>query len=127
MCQFFSAIVLKNGDVLWHEATDSHHELISHFKLPDQNLCSHFCKIEFTPKSREDGLSDFGNADGYSLRVDEATEPSWFAEIRETVTKKCREIIRSMIVDDARPLVLGGCRILVSGAKVDSLKSSRVV
>ena len=35
MCQFLSALVLKNGDVLSHPMLDSHTDLVTYFKLPD--------------------------------------------------------------------------------------------
>ncbi len=126
MCQFLSALVVRNGDILWHEATDSHSDLVAHFKMPENAGCKHFAKVEFTPPEK-DGRPIYEDFANYKLRVDEDTEPSWFEELRNGVEKKLRSIIQSMIIDDARPMVLGGCRILVSGAKVDALKSSRVV
>ena len=37
MCDFFSAIVLKNGSVLHHDLTDAHSDLVAHFGLPDRS------------------------------------------------------------------------------------------
>ena len=126
MCNFFSAIVLRNGDVLWHEATDSHSDLVAHFQLPDNGECRHFAKVEFTP-AEKDGVLQYGEPDSYIMRVDEPTCPPWFEDVRGAVETKLRAIIRSMIVADKRPLVLGGCRILVSGCNVDTVKSARIV
>jgi hypothetical protein len=45
MCNFLSAVILKNGDVLMHPMIDSHSELIEYFKLPDANRdIRHFVK-----------------------------------------------------------------------------------
>lgn len=35
MCNFLSALVLRNGDILTHPMIDSHSELVEHFKVPD--------------------------------------------------------------------------------------------
>ena len=126
MCDFLSAVVLRNGDVLHHDATDHHSDLVRHYKLPDDRECRHFAKVEFTPPVK-DGVPDYADADGYTLRVDEETEPQWFAELREQVEQKCRSIVRAMLVADERDLLLGGCWILVGGAKVRDAKSARIV
>ena len=84
MCNFFSAIVLRNGDVLWHEATDSHSDLVAHFQLPDNGECRHFAKVEFTP-AEKDGVLQYGEPDSYIMRVDEPTSPSWFEDVRGAV------------------------------------------
>ena len=129
MCQFLSAIVLRNGDVLWHEATDSHSDLVTHFGLPDSNpSCRHFAKVEFTPAHCDKKARHlYEEPASYVMRVDEATAPKWFAEVEGRVEKKLRSIIKAMIVDDKRPLILGGTRILVGGANVDTVKSARIV
>ena len=126
MCQFFSALVLRNGDILWHEATDSHSDLVAHFQMPDNPACKHFAKVEFTPPEVE-GWPMFEDWEKYNLRVDEDTRPDWFDEVENGVVKKLQSVIRSMIVNDERPLILGGARILVSGAKINAIKSSRVI
>ena len=126
MCEFLSALVLRNGDVLWHEATDSHSDLVRHFRLPDNTECRHFAKIEFTPRS-VDGNPNYLGVDHYALRVDEDTEPIWFDEVRELVEQKCRSIIRGMIVTDKRDFLLGGKWILAGNACVRAVKSSHLV
>jgi hypothetical protein len=125
MCQFFSAIVLKNGDVLWHEATDSHSDLVRHFALPDNTHCRHFAKVEFTPAAGATRLR-YEDVDKYTLRVDEGTAPGWFADVERSAEKKLRAIVGGMIVTGRKPLVLGGCRILVD-CDVDEMKAARVI
>ena len=126
MCQFFSALVVRNGDVLWHEATDSHTDLVRHYQLPDNTDCRHFAKVEFTPPAKN-GRPDYLDVGNYTLRVDEYTEPAWFEEYREAVTAKCRHIVQSMIITDARDLILGGKWILAGDAKINDFRARAVI
>ena len=126
MCNFFPALVLRNGDIKWHEATDSHSDLVVHFGLPDDTECRHFAKIEFVPATK-DNHPDYANVNGYTLKVDEPTTPAWFEEVRNRVETQCRTIIKSMITDGHVPLMLGGCRILVGTGVIDYVKAGRVV
>ena len=77
MCNFLSAIVLSNGDVLTApEYTDSHEDLILHFGLEncDNSRCQHFVRVEFTPEKIDD-------PDSYTLKIDdEGGAPQWFGE-----------------------------------------------
>lgn len=62
MCQFLSAIVLKNGDVLHSPLLDSHSELVQLFQLPDSRLHhQHFAKVEFTPPTDWVGWENLDN------------------------------------------------------------------
>lgn len=36
MCNFLSAVVLKNGDVLTHPLLDSHSDLVRYYSLPEE-------------------------------------------------------------------------------------------
>lgn len=110
MCRFFSAIVLRNGDVKWHWATDSHADLITHFKLNDGDRHTRFwAKVEFVPPLDKAGNPDFADVEKYTLTVDEVSEPSWFDDLRERVIKQCHAIVNSMLIDsDSTPLVLDG-------------------
>ena len=50
MCNFLSALVLRNGDVLHHPMLDSHSDLVRHFEVPDtREHHQHFAKVELTP------------------------------------------------------------------------------
>lgn len=50
MCNFLSAVVLRNGDVLTHPMLDSHSDLVRYYKLPDTRVYhQHFAKVELTP------------------------------------------------------------------------------
>lgn len=126
MCSFFSAILLRNGDLLHHWNTDSHSELIMHFKLPDDSECRHFAKIEFTPPRKDDRL-DFADVDGYTLKIDETTAPQWAEEMREQAEKRRRSIVRDMLITDRRELIIDGCWIAADIAEIVRLRGGRVL
>jgi hypothetical protein len=64
MCNFFSCIVTKAGEVLFTES-ESHEEVISRSGMKD-NL-RHFVRVEYTPK------------EGYI--IDEANIPEWYERV----------------------------------------------
>lgn len=71
MCQFLSAVILRNGDVLTHPMLDSHTDLIRYYKLPDTTAYhQHFAKVELTPVDWMDPAT-------WTFRLDEDTAPSW--------------------------------------------------
>jgi hypothetical protein len=51
VCNFLSAIVLKNLDVIWDYKCSGHEELISKYKLNDDApyYLEKFCRVEFVP------------------------------------------------------------------------------
>lgn len=127
MCNFLSALVLRNGDLLHHPMTDSHSDLVRYFRLADKTACRHFAKVELMPPTDKDGRPDYARVGDYALRVDD-TEPAWFDEHRNAVDKRMRAIVKAMIVDDdSVPLVLDGCRILIKGAKVEEARGGRIL
>jgi hypothetical protein len=121
MCQFFSCLVLRNGDVLWHEATDSHRLLFEWFGIPETTNCEHAIRVECVPGY------DPGDVASYTFGVDETSTPIWWEEIAETAKRKVRAIVASMIVRDERKLLLGGKWILVDGAKVGEANGAQIV
>lgn len=121
MCQFFSALALRNGDVLSHEATGSHADLVAWFGLPDDRDCRHFAKVEFRP----DDAADLADVSKYVLCVDEDTVPSWWPEVYDQVQATCAARARRMI--DERAVLLGGCWILADGVRARTAKASRII
>ena len=125
MCNFLSAIVLKNGDILCApEYTDSHEDLIQHFNLQDNEMSKYlerFCRIEFVPPKGMVGISNLSN---WVLNVDEQETPSWFD--KEKVRNSMESLVRDHIISDNRKFLLGGWWILVGNAVIEISKSSQV-
>ena len=125
MCRFFSALVVRNGDLLHDPGTDSHTDLIDEYKLDlvENSECRHFAKIEFVPKSA-DTMDDI---DSYTLTVDESTEPIWFDEVRDQVLAKCRSTVKQMIIQGEHKCILSGKYILGKDANVKRAVNSNIV
>ena len=115
MCNFLSAIVKRDSELICKpDVTDSHEDLIDFAGLVDDGRGS-FVRLELLPTG-----NDFGNVDEYTLKVDPADTPEWFtSEMRERVDSSLRERVRRMIVADDRKILLGGCWIVTDGAKIE--------
>jgi hypothetical protein len=117
MCNFFSAIVLKNGDVLHLEGVDSHADLVRHFKLPDDTECRHFAKVELTP-----GADPF-DASTYVFRLDEATAPGWWEDVAGAAERQCRGVVHRLVAWEtcSRPRMMLDA-VAKSGARVKDIR-----
>jgi len=70
MCEFFSCVVTRKGDLFFCE-DNSHEEIIDRAKLRDSDAhVRHWVRVEVTPQG-----------DGWGpVRVDETTVPAWWHE-----------------------------------------------
>ena len=83
MCQFFSAVVLRNGDVRFCE-DDSHETLIKRLGLRDDDAhLRQFVRVECVPS--HDGTFPH-------VRVDETTVPTWWTEDAPALEDKVRQV-----------------------------------
>ena len=122
MCQFLSALVLKNGDVLSHPMLDSHSDLVRYFKLPDTDVyIQHFAKVELTPV-------DWTDAATWTFRVDEDVLPAWWADVAAQAEATLRDRAARMILKDGEhDLIVDGCWIVAGTAQVSDVRSGRIV
>ena len=116
MCQFKSAIVLKNGDVIHNEWIDSHEDLVTLYNLKDEGK-EEFVRVEYVP---EDTPS---NLDKYALKVDEKETPDWFNP--EKTERKLRAIVKKMIITGDVSMIVGK-RVILDGANVGEIRQSVV-
>jgi hypothetical protein len=121
MCQFKSAIVLKDESLkggfrlLLSPWTESHSDLIILHKLRDNGRLS-FARVEFSPPSMDQAHM----VETYMLRLDEERTPDWFSEkMRESVTVRMADYIKSCIVSGPAELLMGGQFIVAHGATVE--------
>jgi hypothetical protein len=124
MCQFLSAIVLKNGDVLHSPLLDSHSKLVTLFQLPDTSSHhQHFAKVELTPPANWEGWADVSKWD---FRLDEPTRPGWWADVAQSAEESVRNIIRRAILPAGeRDFHLDGLAIIGPGVTVRSMRGGR--
>ena len=124
MCKFLSAIVLENGDIICDpEHTDSHEDLMVAANIRDGHTqLGRFARVEFLPPEDE---TQIANPDAWRLVLDEQNAPEWWDV--DVVRGKLERLVARQIVNDKRPLLLGGWWILVSGADVGAAKHVRIV
>ena len=125
MCNFKSAIVMRDESVkggfklLMSPWTESHSELETIFKLREGARLN-YAKVEFTPES----MGNAHKVETYKLRIDQDRVPEWFdSEMKEKVTKKLSDYIKSIIVTGDVQLLIGGQFIIAPGAKVECAKA----
>ena len=117
MCQFKSAIVLKNGDVLHNEFIDSHEDIITINGLKD-NKTESFVRVEYLPTGE---LWEIGK---YKLSVDEPQTPEWFDKVKDKAERKLKAIINRMIISVDTPMVVGRRIIVKPGVKILSIRQT---
>ena len=121
MCRYKSAIVLRNGDLVHSDATDSHTDLLDMAGISDTSMSPNFVRVEFTSNY----LADI---DTYKLRMDQDWLPDWWTpEAAEDATRKLRRICERAIVAEARKCLVGGAWVLRDGANVERIVSARVI
>jgi hypothetical protein len=107
MCKFKSAIVLKNGDVIHSDWTDSHEVLIDMMELSDKGNGA-FVRVEFVPKDNK-----YADPKMYIIKIDQPDTPEWWTEaVAERTSEYLRGIIERMIIKTDKKCLVGGAYIL---------------
>jgi hypothetical protein len=123
MCRFYSAIVLKNGDLLHNENLKSHEDIIRLFNINDKQVrCENHVKVEFSP----DVESDFADIEKYKLNVDEDSTPEWFENHREYITTRLKEIVSKRIITSDQKILTGGLYV-VKNCKIDKVICAQII
>jgi hypothetical protein len=96
MCQFFSCLVLKDGSLCWHGLTNSHEDLVRVFQ-PGKDDGETFVRVEFIPPASlvgQVGQGVFASPEAWTLKVDEAITPPWWAKKELDVEKSLCALIK---------------------------------
>lgn len=122
MCNFLSALVIQNGDVLTHWALDSHSDLVRYFKLPDVSAkIRRFVKVELRP-------NDWLDPSTWEWIVDEEAPPVWWGEVSAQAEATLRARATRMILRDGEhDLIVDGCWILGGTAVLRDVRGGRIV
>jgi len=114
MCRAFSALVLRNGELIFKpEYTHSHEDLIDDCEVPDDGK-GRFVRVEYAPKN-----GDYTDITQYTLSVDQWDVPEWFADHRKRITAQLRKAVKKMLIlDGRRKALLGGCWIVGPNANI---------
>ncbi len=103
---------------------DSHSDLVTYFKLPDENAhITHFAKAELTP------TTDWTDASTWDWRIDEQVRPVWLTEdVERAAEEATRSIAQRMVITNGeRDLIVDGCWIIAGTAKIRDVRSGRIV
>jgi len=124
MCEIFSAVYTRAGDLIFRpDVTNSHEDLIERKSLRDDGH-DEFARLEFYP--RKNGAWD--NPDSYALHIDEEVRPHWFTgDMEISVTQRLRERVSRMIVRNDRRILLGGSWILSGSPVVDRCVNACII
>ena len=115
MCQFYSAIVTKTGELYHNPWTTSHEDIVAVFDLKDEK--DNLCRVEFYPDIDED-IWDYKK---YNLHIDQQ-EPEWFKKFQTKTISKLKLIIKNMIVTGEKQMLCGKV-IILKDAKIGTLKN----
>ncbi len=125
MCKFKSGIVLRDGrekggfKLLMSPWTESHSQLCIIHKINDGKTLN-MARVEFSP----DSMDKAHLVETYKLTIDEERTPDWFDDdMKEKVTRKMADYIKSIIVTGDVQLLIGGQFIIAPGAKVECAQS----
>ena len=86
MCNFFSAIVLKNGEIVYDLNSSSHEDLIEKAGVKDETADPaelSFARIEILPDNNDVFQKK------WCLKIDQSITPDWFSD---EYKKKCMDI-----------------------------------
>jgi len=89
MCNFWSALIDRNGKVHWSEKNSSHEELVKQSGFKDDKLEDRdFVRIEITPKNN---MAIFSKKEAdWVFKIDEKkTLPEWYSKNQEKMEKLC--------------------------------------
>jgi hypothetical protein len=123
MCQFFSGIAFKNGDVHYNPMTDNHEDLIDELELKDLNSGMRpWVRFEYT-------ADDLTEIKDYKLRIDEQDPPEWCdKEFQSALEEKARSIVSPMILSKVeKKILVGGCWVLAGGSIIDRVVNVRII
>ncbi len=135
MCKFLSGITLENGDVLISKNTDSHHEILSEFKIPDKEIPPNFCAWEFTPPIENKRYNYATDLDKWNLNIDEQfPKPEWWnVGIEKLTINECKKLANEFLlrtdiekIESGRWIIRGGTVKSIRGGTVKSILGGTV-
>lgn len=123
MCNFLSALILRNGDVLWHPMLDSHTQLHRYYDIPDDaGAIEHVAKAELVPS--DETILD---PEKWAWKIDEPTRPSWLDDVEDNARKKLvYEAKKMILVEGHKEIIADGCWIVGGTATVAEIVAGRV-
>jgi len=136
MCNFFSAVFSRSGEMYYDPTLDSHEEIISVYRMRDAAF-SHICRCELIPpfpvEEISDNKPDLGFADwvrlaNWHFSIDEARTPDWVdEEMEQKMREKMEGAVRKMFVTKREAILSGGRFIVFPNVIVERLRGNVMV
>ena len=121
MCEFLSAIGLKNGDVICDPSIDSHEDLVMLHGLKETKL-RNWVRIEFTP---EDGK--YHLIEKYNLKIDDDILTWVNDSLKNKWTQKLKAKLKRLIITKNTHCLSSGTYILSGKILINRLLYCRVM
>ena len=126
MCNFFSCIVKKNGEVVWDSAIDNHSELVELGKIQDDTADTakmKFARVEITPPDGD----VFSPLEKWILKIDETITPDWFKKRHEDVAwSALKECLKEVLIYQKKIKELNKKRCWIKNSEIESIEGGTV-
>jgi hypothetical protein len=113
MCNFFSAVFTRQGDVYHLSGVNSHEDIIAYYNLKDGQTRL-IARAELIPPSD----TSIAEASQWTFRIDESDPPEWVKDVQDSVELRMRDIVSRMIVTEDMPVLPAGQWIVAEGVTV---------
>ena len=131
MCNFFSCIVTKNGDVLFDPISDSHEIIISNnaknYVLSDDTADPaelKFARVEILPPNGD----VFQPVDKWFFTIDQRITPAWWSEFHKKQAYDClNTFLDSVLLKDKKIQELSTGRYWVKDCQIAELKGNVLI
>ena len=127
MCNFWSAIITKNGDVLYDNMTDSHEDIVQKYKLDDSIIevdKRDFVRIEILPPDGDVFNKELAT---WEFKIDELEAPKWLKNRHEKSARKMFEkVYHERIFDSVKNAVIKLSRAIIRNSSVEARGNSSV-
>jgi hypothetical protein len=125
MCNFWSAIVTKSGDVLFNEMDDSHESIIELYKnkydLKDETTDPDrlkFARIEIAPPDND----VFKPLNEWVFKIDQSIKPTWLTKTDEKNARKTLSVFAKKAIINGKSIdKLDDGRYWIKDCKIDLL------
>ena len=127
MCNFWSCIVTKNGEVLFDEMSDRHEDIIEKYKLVDDTAdpaLLKFARVEINPPNGD----VFAHINDWVFKIDQSIIPTWFTKENEkSCYKKLKYFTKKAILIGKEIKEISSGRFWVKDCKIVETKGTALI
>jgi hypothetical protein len=124
MCNFLSAIGVRDGSVRLHPLIDSHYQLLNYLEMDDlSEYTPTFVKLELTPSK------NWLDPESWDFTVDEKTIPVWCDdELQARFRREMINFAKSLIIKPGKKsIIVDGVWIIGGSAQIQTVVGGRIV